>query len=66
MIDWISSWKKGNKKNDKIGILLRIGRLTILEIRIGRIITKMGVSSMRRVTFRFMLLNWGFRSERYK
>jgi len=60
MVNWINSWKRGNKKNDKINITLRLGKLTILQIRIGRIITMRGVSSTSRVTFRFMLLNLGF------
>ena len=32
MINWINSWKKGNKKN-KIDFTLRFGWLTIFELK---------------------------------
>jgi hypothetical protein len=55
MIDWINSWKSGNKKN-KYNLTLRAGRLTILEFKLF-FIPKEGGKAMR---FRFMLLNFGF------
>ena len=39
MIDWINSWKSGNKKN-KYSVTIRLGKLTLFEIKIflcGRI-----------------------------
>ena len=32
--DLINSWRKGNKQEDKIGIELRVGRLTLIDIKI--------------------------------
>jgi hypothetical protein len=53
MIDWINSWKSGNKKN-KYSITIRLGKLTLFELKICPCTNK-GCSR-----FRFMILNLGF------
>tara|TARA_R110000803_G_scaffold36247_1_gene77890 strand:+ start:325 stop:474 length:150 start_codon:yes stop_codon:yes gene_type:complete len=45
-IDWINSWKAGNKK-ERYEFSFRLGTLTILEISFSK-------------GFRFMILNLGF------
>ena len=54
-MNWINSWKKGNKK-EKYEISFRLGRLTVLEIKLCLFCTK-GCSSKK---FRAILLNFGF------
>ena len=49
-IDLINSWKKGNKQDDKIGVELRFGRLSIVDIKID----------FSQCSFRAILLNFGF------
>ena len=48
-IDWINSWRKGNKKETIVDISFRLGRLTILEVYCNP-----------KVEHRFMILNFGF------
>lgn len=48
-IDWINSWKKGNKKETIYDLAIRLGRLTILELYCNP-----------GVEHRFMVLNFGF------
>ena len=48
-IDWINSWKKGNKKDTIYDISVRLGRFTILELYCNP-----------KVEHRFMILNFGF------
>ncbi len=33
-MNWINSWRKGNKQDDVISIEIRLGRLTILELKL--------------------------------
>mgnify|MGYP003627973052 CR=1 FL=1 len=47
-IDWINSWRKGNKKETIYDIAIRIGRLTILEIYCNA-----------GVEYRIIVLNFG-------
>ena len=53
MIDWINSWKSGNKKN-KYSLTFRLGKLTVFELKICPCNNE-GCSK-----FRFMVLNLGF------
>ena len=53
MINWINSWKGGNKKN-KYSITIRLGKLTVLELKYCPC-DKDGCSKTR-----FMILNFGF------
>jgi hypothetical protein len=53
MVNWINSWKSGNKKN-KYSITLRLGKLTLLEFKVCPCNTN------GCVKFRFMLFNFGF------
>ena len=48
-IDWINSWKKGNKKDTIYDISIRLGRFTILELYCNP-----------KVEHRLMILNFGF------
>jgi hypothetical protein len=52
-IDWINSWKKGNKKDTIYDISVRLGRFTILELYCNP-----------KVEHRFMILNFGFELKR--
>ena len=54
-IDWINSWGKGNKK-EKYELTLRLGTLTILEIK-HCLLCEENCASKRT---RFMILNFGF------
>ena len=54
-MNWINSWKQGNKK-EKYEITLRLGTLTLLEVKACLFCVK-GCSSKR---FRFIFLNFGF------
>ena len=54
-MNWINSWVKGNKK-EKYELTFRLGRITVLEVKICLFCEK-GCSSKR---FRFMILNFGF------
>jgi len=54
-MNWINSWGKGNKK-EKYEVSLRLGRLTVLEIRLCLFCSK--ECNCNRV--RFMILNFGF------
>jgi len=53
MIDWINSWKSGNKKN-KYSVTIRLGKLTVFELKVCPCKND-GCSR-----FRFMILNLGF------
>ncbi len=53
MIDWINSWKSGNKKN-KYSVTIRLGKLTVFELKICP------CSNQGCSRFRFMILNLGF------
>ena len=55
-MNWINSWKKGNKKN-KLDIKLRFGMLTIFELHLC---FKMCEKSRQCKKMRFMILNFGF------
>ena len=54
-IDWINSWKAGNKK-EKYHLSFRLGTLTVFEIKACLFCD--GLCSNQR--FRFILLNFGF------
>jgi|TARA_R110000787_G_scaffold156027_1_gene269870 hypothetical protein len=47
MINWINSWKGGNKK-EKYQVCLRFGKLTFLEI------------TVKSKKLRFIIFNFGF------
>ncbi len=53
MIDWVNSWKSGNKKN-KYSVTIRLGKLTVFELKICP------CSNQGCSRFRFMILNLGF------
>jgi hypothetical protein len=65
MINWINSWKGGNKK-EKYVIACRLGTLTILELRFyctdekQCLCKKKSCKCETDVKFRFMILNLGF------
>ena len=52
-INWINSWKKGNKQ-EKYEITIRMGRFTIFELFICPC-TKKNCKQLR-----FLILNFGF------
>ena len=54
-INWINGWKAGNKK-EKYEISLRLGIVTIFQIK-ACLFCKAGCKNKR---FRFMILNLGF------
>jgi hypothetical protein len=54
-IDWINSWGKGNKK-EKYELSFRLGRLTVLEIKVC---TSCEADCVKK-KLRFMILNFGF------
>jgi len=60
-MNWINSWKAGNKK-EKYGVSVRLGTITILEMKYSGPCmyedTCMDCSGCNK--FRFMLLNFGF------
>ena len=49
MINWINSWRTGNKKDTIYEICIRLGRFTILDIYCNP-----------GVEHRFIVLNFGF------
>ena len=49
-MNWINSWRKGNKQDDVISLEARIGRFTILELKLD-FSSGMG---------RFIILNFGW------
>ena len=53
-IDWINSWGKGNKK-EKYELSFRLGRLTIIEIKLCAFCTECSGAKNR-----FIILNFGF------
>jgi len=53
MVNWINSWKSGNKKN-KYNITLRLGKITLFELDF----CLCSEEDCRK--FRFILLNFGF------
>ncbi len=48
-MNWINSWRQGNKKDNIYDISIRLGRLTILEIYCNP-----------KVEHRLIILNFGF------
>ena len=50
-MNWINSWKEGNKK-EKYNIEIRLGKLTILEMKYC------ACSVKKCAKFRIMLLTW--------
>jgi hypothetical protein len=54
-MNWINSWAKGNKK-EKYEISIRLGRLTILEIKACLFCSE--ECTCKR--FRVLVLNFGF------
>ena len=48
-VDYINSWRKGNKKVYKGGIVVRFGRITLFELK----------WDIKYGYFRFMILNFG-------
>ncbi len=54
-INWINSWAKGNKK-EKYEISIRLGRLTLLEVK-ACLFCEEGCSAKR---VRIIVLNFGF------
>ena len=54
-INWINSWGKGNKK-EKYEVCIRLGRLTVLEIKVCLFCEKKCTSKR----LRFIALNFGF------
>jgi len=56
MIDWINSWRSGNKK-EIYEIKFRLGMLTIFQLKFCFCRTCVSKSCKR---FRFILLNFGF------
>ena len=59
MVNWINSWRWGNKKN-KINVSLRLGKLTVLEIRFSILTTLTGGGKKSQLKVRFIVLNFGF------
>lgn len=55
-MNWINSWGKGNKK-EKYEISFRLGRLTILEIKLCLFCK---IEECKCSKLRFMILNFGF------
>jgi len=54
-MNWINSWAKGNKK-EKYEITFRLGRITVLEMKVCLFCTKDCTSNR----FRIIVLNFGF------
>lgn len=54
-INWINSWKSGNKKN-KYSVTFRLGKLTVFEFKV--------CPCKEGVAFRVMVLNFGLEYER--
>ena len=54
-MNWINSWKKGNKK-EKYEITFRLGRITILEVEAGLFCEKECTCKK----LRYIVLNFGF------
>ena len=54
-MNWINSWKQGNKK-EKYEITLRLGKLTLFELK-ACLFCKTGCSKKR---VRLIILNFGF------
>jgi len=53
MVNWINSWKSGNKKR-KYNITVRLGKITVFELELNLSFKIEGRK------FRIMLLNFGF------
>tara|TARA_R110002110_G_scaffold165154_1_gene365473 strand:- start:536 stop:709 length:174 start_codon:yes stop_codon:yes gene_type:complete len=53
-IDWINSWAKGNKK-EKYELSFRLGRLTVIEIKLCAFCSECSGAKNR-----FIVLNFGF------
>jgi hypothetical protein len=56
MINWINSWRTGNKKN-KIDFTLRLGFLTVFELKFCAFCEK---DECCTDNFRLIILNFGF------
>ena len=57
MVNWINSWKAGNKK-ERYEINFRLGTLTLFEIMVCPCAMCENKGTCPR--FRFMILNFGF------
>lgn len=57
-INWINSWKKGNKK-DKFNFEIRIGRITLFELKFCFASCCDNKEDCSK-TFRLIVLNFGF------
>jgi hypothetical protein len=57
MINWINSWKAGNKK-ERYELTLRLGTWTIFELMFCPCVVCNNKNKCAR--FRFMILNFGF------
>ena len=55
-MNWINSWKTGNKKN-KINLTIRIGVFTLLELKSCAFCSD---SKCCKDNFRFIIFNFGF------
>ena len=53
LMNWINSWKEGNKK-EKYNMEVRLGKLTVLEMKYC------ACSEKKCAKFRMMLFNFGF------
>ena len=60
-MNWINSWAKGNKK-EKYEVCIRLGRITVLEIK-ACLFCEKGCSAKR---VRFIILNFGFELQEYE
>ena len=58
MINWINSWRSGNKK-EKYEINIRLGKLTLLELMLCPC-WKCETKKAKCPRFRFMIFNFGF------
>jgi hypothetical protein len=56
MINWINSWRTGNKKN-KVDLTIRFGWLTLFELKFCAFCDK---DECCKNYFRLMILNFGF------
>ena len=54
-INWINSWAKGNKKEGKVCLAARFGRITLFELK-ACLFCEESCSSSR---FRLIILNFG-------
>ena len=55
MINWINSWRSGNKKQ-KFEISIRLGKLTVIEAKACLLCE----DNCKAKRFRFIIFNFGF------